>query len=1013
MTTKRSPKRANQPSDSLARQEAGPFDPESLGDDQRDALRGALRVFGSLRRNAPPVPSEASERGRHSYLPEIDEKRLNAVVTIDGRRGVGKTSVLLTALKILSQRVRRELDESSLKSLRLEATSFDGIVPVGLVDVEALEPGTDLTLRLCSCFLAVVEALEQGDEQTRPTSAGVWGATPDHELSSRKAWRGLLETVVARQAGVAAADFAVKVIEAEHAAVERRNGAERFREFIDALSRDYKDAFKVDPLFVIAIDDPDLNAEMVQEVSLWPRIWFHPRVAYLVAADVSLVRERIRDRMVRDIASVHVHTDASPRLANRVVRYETLADQITEKAFPPAQTYSVLPLTLVERASRVAGMKHSARNGEGSLRALRALDALPLLANALPSSRRDFSNLAAQAARDETDLVSRVVAGRQEPMGLGQLFRSEPGRLVAPQLHVCRYPAAEDRGAVEAEGAARFVIAQIHTNPDVPWQLDQQSMSLGPVSSGVAIPGRPWHWPLPPWPSFFHHAAFVTGWMARVDALIGPNHVLDTFLGLIVAIFECSTSEEVLSKNWSRVSLPSRLEALRLLDPGVLQELAPLTPELADWWRRTGLLILAPEAGLPAQLANEAFARSGLASALPGKASRLHDNRRALLRRLLPDASDERGLDRLETNVNQRFLDFSFVRRVTGRSVDVLGTVWGTLVKATHKYRVGDSPWARLSWYAAEIDPELTHGWSQSEQECVAEALAQMAQTEGDGREVIHRIWRALCRENAVPVSLHALVRLEEVDLAADLPFSRSAAVEEEAVVREGTLSGVLWRLSKVTLPEPHFPSELASPAARAILWLAAAFAQDNRTGEGDTLVAWPGLNLLRDDVTARWVAPHWPGIVDQRWLARAWNDHVDRLAPDGEPAENQRFLDALGAWWLRANIVRGGAPDQEPNLDFSLPEWNLGMFSMPAIPRRRSRAALDFWTAALGFAAPEYGWSYALSERWLERGQGGADVLAPPAARARLAKEQRLPADLPKLLRKRFPDHPWNRRFP
>ncbi|RZO63562.1 MAG: hypothetical protein EVA89_06920 [Sandaracinaceae bacterium] len=192
----------------------------------------------------------------------LDRERTNKVLLIDGARGSGKTTILLHVLD----------------QLRKSET----IVPVALVDLDTLPASTPLLAHLVAELCKVRLRIDGNGE----VLSRAW-----HELAAviGSSWPGNLPE---RRPHLDPVDYSCEL---EDSARRRLDLASRFREFMGYLAESLiaKKPGR-NPLFVISIDDADMQPGLLPELAHALRLLWHPRLAFVLTGDVSLFRGGLR-----------------------------------------------------------------------------------------------------------------------------------------------------------------------------------------------------------------------------------------------------------------------------------------------------------------------------------------------------------------------------------------------------------------------------------------------------------------------------------------------------------------------------------------------------------------------------------------------------------------------------------------------------------------------------------------------------------------------------------------------
>lgn len=339
------------------RKESTPLVYGLLTSDQQASFNKVCGLINDL------ADSEGSSGGGSdwfdSFLPSLRDSRLNQVVLIDGGRGSGKTTVLLTLLRAWSLALRGRTSELAASGYTEKGgvATDRVIVPVGIVDLDPLPEGTNLMLHLAGQLYRVVEAMEDGCSGNDTTAP--WQPQGSTELASRKAWRTFAAEVASgwhdrlkhRASGLDNEQYAYEVEQAER---QRLNVKEQFTQFVDKLSSDFqnhlKRGSKALPLFVIPIDDADMNPSRCMELLELLRALQHSRVAFLLTGDsnlfLSTLRFQVYGRMREPLRWLNMRGPQLEELGI-VAENSDLARSIYDKVIPP-QHHAVIPVLALE-----------------------------------------------------------------------------------------------------------------------------------------------------------------------------------------------------------------------------------------------------------------------------------------------------------------------------------------------------------------------------------------------------------------------------------------------------------------------------------------------------------------------------------------------------------------------------------------------------------------------------------------------------------------------------------------
>jgi hypothetical protein len=281
------------------RPEAGVFSRDDLTDAQKVALDNAHSLMATIA--GVPFEKPGPSKGVELFLPRLGPPRDNHVVLFDGARGSGKTSVMLSLFDTWANRWRAN-----------ERDPDPPIVPAGLIDLQPLPPASSLMLHLAGPFERIVEAIEEPTagvdhrRDSRGEGAGgpPWQPWDSQELPSRLEWRRFVRAMAGWERGFDprrnTLDPEAYAMELEQAERERLDLRTRFASFLDALVVDFQRwrGLSRPPLFVLALDDADMNPARAVELMDLVRTLWHPRLGFLVTGDSNLFLVTLREHFL-------------------------------------------------------------------------------------------------------------------------------------------------------------------------------------------------------------------------------------------------------------------------------------------------------------------------------------------------------------------------------------------------------------------------------------------------------------------------------------------------------------------------------------------------------------------------------------------------------------------------------------------------------------------------------------------------------------------------------------------
>jgi hypothetical protein len=512
----------------------------------------------------------------------IDKVRTSRVLLIDGGRGSGKTTVLVTIINLLQQLMTQQEarglhlltgpHESRIEGAVTAIRAARRLLPLEILDLNPLPESTALLPFVVSDFYRLVSKL--ADPQ-RPESARASRAqTPAPSLT---AWRNLLHATVVGWDGnieerAASLDPETYVVEREEAEKARLRVNDQWRHFIGVLLPAVHDRWRhlgSTCRLIIPVDDADLNvAHCMDVLELLHKLW-HPDVLFLLTGDSQLFRHAMLCATTERLTSTSVRQLNAEGLG--------LARRITfqkyDKIIPVTQRIELKPLAPEETFLRLAESLNRIE--------LPTTDTVPpatlhthlqlhkQLQRALPTVLRDVVGLRQWLGVSQRSLVhflewtwQRFTERENSTWLAGALQRSGPDHLLLgpPYLgfyteHYTRYSVTTPLGALDFHSIFEFearVVARDSTGdaPRIERLPDPQAEAILLLATDVAatstavtfkggssaedqgykpilvvarpsrpIPWRKFNWPLP-------------DWQAPLDMRLVADALHDTLRGL-------------------------------------------------------------------------------------------------------------------------------------------------------------------------------------------------------------------------------------------------------------------------------------------------------------------------------------------------------------------------------------------------------------------------------------------------------------------------------------------------
>ncbi len=347
------------------RQEARVLHLEDLTEQQRHAgfeVHSLLR--GYLER---PYTKAKATKGLRHFAPHISESRWNQNLLLDGDRGSGKTSLLVTMLQLWSDLIGVDRDvrdqtaeerdiAAKLKSWEVDRARWH-VVPLSIVDLQPLPEHTPVLLHIAEPLVRVVEAIEEHETSDDPSPA--WLGGEPQGPKARKAWEELIRTIVAgwddaasdrwRRLDPENAEFEINRAVRGHQAL-----VSSFHAFVDQLIEDFKrwrGLKDQTPLFVLPVDDADMNPGRAEELLEALRMLHHPRLVFLLTGESGLFYRIAEERVARTLRSPRGRTQKEDDSPVRDSLATTLARRVYDKILPPSHRCA-LPLLGEEQRAK-------------------------------------------------------------------------------------------------------------------------------------------------------------------------------------------------------------------------------------------------------------------------------------------------------------------------------------------------------------------------------------------------------------------------------------------------------------------------------------------------------------------------------------------------------------------------------------------------------------------------------------------------------------------------------------
>ena len=337
--------------------DTSPLRPDQLSDHELSII---LSIEDRLKLQQASAPTAG--KNQKPYLARIQVRRPQ-VLLLDGPRGTGKTSLLLTMAHRWNRHDSCDVPRGDSDDVQYQRRvgriqkrlqiKHDGTLPMHLhplriLDFDPLPPQMPLIAGIIQAWQPLAEAYDALSKRSK--------GCDDEAETLQDRWNNLFRVAAVGWSPVPRARGLLEhVLDRQEQVIEWQRLGQRWYEFVRkviACGKCLRDPHKLlcEPMFVIMIDDVDLQVERIRELLPALRLLYHPNVAFLVAAHW----EHLIDTLGLDFLG------QQNRLANRPTDRNawsaadddkwagTLAIAAASKVFPLRNRWALRGLTLHE-----------------------------------------------------------------------------------------------------------------------------------------------------------------------------------------------------------------------------------------------------------------------------------------------------------------------------------------------------------------------------------------------------------------------------------------------------------------------------------------------------------------------------------------------------------------------------------------------------------------------------------------------------------------------------------------
>ena len=376
------------------RPEAQPLKWKTLTQDQRKLAVDIHDWLIDFVGKPLPKPPSPGRRSPFDYQ-EIIQSHFSNIILIDGGRGSGKTSILVTLLNLWGRLAagdkprdlmaagasEKTVKAPSNKKKKPSSTSWarlieqihgplqGKLIPVRPLDVQPLPVATSLLAWIGTRIMELVDHLDDpagrraGAEPAKPIAS--WEPDWKRELRSRSSFKKLMQCAALgwssnlpdRKGTLDPESYAVELNDAERA---RLGMVDSWREFTATVVADahrlYPELVHEDARIIVPIDDADMNPHRCVELLELLRSLWSPHVVFVVTGNSKLFLKMLQlhyEQVLRPPiqALVTSATEGTPLEADPYPK--KLALQMYDKVIPSGHRFALRALASHERMKRM------------------------------------------------------------------------------------------------------------------------------------------------------------------------------------------------------------------------------------------------------------------------------------------------------------------------------------------------------------------------------------------------------------------------------------------------------------------------------------------------------------------------------------------------------------------------------------------------------------------------------------------------------------------------------------
>jgi len=306
--------------------DTNPLNEKVLTKDQKYTIRDINNLLKEIQR----VSTSINDNKKKGLWANIDHGKGNNVILIKGKRGVGKTSCLLTLIEGWRNSNKTEDTSDLWKGMSSVVRSLQPL------DFDSIPPELPIFSWIIQAFNPLVNHISQKKHNCCETKGSIQQIYQELQRTVTVGWTtGLL----ARKSEKDLDDFFLWQAEQQF---EWQKLKRKWSQFIDLILQLLERSNKLpqNGLIVLPIDDLDMQVNRTRELLLILRMLFHPRLVYILTGDEENTDRALSTSFYREFTQNTVFNDSG--LLDKVIEQsEILGQSLRQKTIPTSQVFHI------------------------------------------------------------------------------------------------------------------------------------------------------------------------------------------------------------------------------------------------------------------------------------------------------------------------------------------------------------------------------------------------------------------------------------------------------------------------------------------------------------------------------------------------------------------------------------------------------------------------------------------------------------------------------------------------